>query len=61
MNWTEHTATKDIVCPYCGDRFEDDGEFHGVKKWACDVCGKKFEISADYTVTFTTRQRPDWN
>jgi len=59
MSWMDHTSTKDVVCPYCGDTMEDDGEWHEMKVWVCDECGNRFRIDADYTVTFTTRRIAD--
>lgn len=65
MNWIEHAATKDVVCPFCGLKHQDDGTWHEVVghrlsgKYRCDGCEEEFELWINYTYTFTTRRLAD--
>ena len=65
LNW--EVSNTDIICPYCGKKYEatydetyiggkdvdcyeegDQGEF------ACDECGKRFELSIEKRWTYIT-------
>jgi len=44
-----------IVCPFCGNRYEDDlfeyGD-NGIEK--CDECGNEFFFQAEHCITYST-------
>ena len=53
----EHEYTRDIVCPYCGDKIDDtdfriDNYMEGDE--ICDVCEKEFHFEADIEITWIT-------
>ena len=48
----------DAVCPYCGDRFQVEGEDYkdeGIKvQIECDGCKKKYYLQQEYEVSHTS-------
>lgn len=57
---TETSYENDIVCPWCGRRFEDDDGYFvrtGDGEYECDECGKEFYFQADIEVTYSTQRK----
>lgn len=57
---TETFYENDIVCPWCGRRFEDDDGYFvrtGDGAYECDECGKEFYFQADIEVTYSTQRK----
>lgn len=52
----DHDCTDDIVCPWCGSQYEDDGEYGPEGSMDCGDCHKKFKWAADYSVTYSTEK-----
>jgi hypothetical protein len=48
-------GTDDIVCPYCGYSWENDGEDPSGEN-QCGECEKFFEVEANYDVTYYSRK-----
>lgn len=55
------SSDKYIICPYCGNYFEDDAgdPFTDGSTWECDECGKEFTIDVEWTVSYSTRKMED--
>lgn len=58
-NDTEYT--NEIVCPYCGNTFDDSWEIAGnsdgdISETDCGHCGKPFEFETHIRITYTTRK-----
>jgi uncharacterized Zn-finger protein len=53
------TCDGEIMCPYCGDVYEDIGELHDSIRYECDACGKTSDLSFDYTTHCTTTKKVD--
>ena len=59
----EETYSDDgLECPYCNNvnhvEGEDQGSLEGGTEWDCADCGKKFDASCEYSVSFTARAKP---
>nr|DAR59167.1 MAG TPA: zinc finger and BTB domain-containing protein [Caudoviricetes sp.] len=57
---TETSYEHDIVCPWCGCRFEDDDGYFvsaGDGEYDCPECGKGFYFQADIEVTYSTQRK----
>ena len=57
--WT--IATERIVCPHCEGIFEGDNlqmcDLNGAPmEYDCEHCDQPFEVTADISVTYTTRK-----
>lgn len=49
-----------IMCPYCGEIFEDDtNELRNSDKFECYECEKVSNLSVDFTVHYTTSIKED--
>lgn len=51
---------RDIVCPWCGCRFEDDDGYFartGDGEYDCPECGKEFYFQVDIEVTYSTQRK----
>jgi DNA-directed RNA polymerase subunit RPC12/RpoP len=58
----EIQSDDEIVCPYCGSFFPDyDGTYSesNCDEIECDECGKTFEVTADITITYTTKRKEE--
>ncbi len=45
--------TSEIVCPYCGNKHESDGDFHsGHNEFECGACNREFCFEPEYDVSF---------
>ena len=56
------SCEKYIFCPWCGDYYEpdlSDGLINDIVK--CDNCGKKYSITSEVEVTFSTERAEDWD
>jgi len=51
--------TDEIVCPFCGYKYDESYEYIGEEMIECDECGKKFELESEEVVYYTTK-KPDW-
>lgn len=52
--WDREKSFEDnIICPGCGEKWEDDGTWGDEGIHDCD-CGKSFEYGSDITVTYST-------
>jgi DNA-directed RNA polymerase subunit RPC12/RpoP len=45
--------TDEVVCPHCGYKFSDSWEM-SEGEYECSDCGRKFEISIDTSITYST-------
>lgn len=63
---TEMEGEDDIVCPWCGESFETDGEDSrtyqaGGYEYKCPECDKTFYLETYVTITYDTcREIPVW-
>lgn len=65
----DHTITKSIICPYCGDEIEDSWEYEDDEgDIQCEYCGKNFHYERHTTIKYTTtsnceenNEKHDWN
>lgn len=57
---TETLYEKDVVCPYCGYRIEDD-EYYFLDEeygeYECPECGKTFTFQAHREITYCTQRK----
>lgn len=51
--WNREKFNDDIVCPGCGEKWEDDGSWGEEGIHDCD-CGKSFEYNQDISITYST-------
>lgn len=57
---TETYDEDSIICPYCGNRKEDDDGYFASKgegEYECDECGKTFNFTANIKVTYSTTRK----
>lgn len=47
-------CTDDLICPYCGCKFEDSFEFNESSQHQCDRCEKHFMYEVEYSKTFSS-------
>lgn len=52
--WDYH-AQDQCKCPHCATVIHIESEDYGDKNMDCDTCGGQFELTTEYSVTFTTR------
>ncbi len=63
---TQTDGETDIVCPWCGEAFESDGEdsrtyTDGGYEYCCPECGKTFYLETTVSITYSTsREIPVW-
>lgn len=61
----EHQYTEEIVCPYCGTKFNDSWEHMrdegdgASENLECDECGKGFDVEKHIEVTYCTYTNED--
>lgn len=59
---TEHNTQfqDNAVCPFCGFKDGDSFEYNESDTMGiCPACGKSFELTVEYSVTYSTI-KPDW-
>ena len=60
MDEIDHEYTDEIVCPWCGHKYEASHElFEGHQtstKDDCQECGKPFHVECEYSVTYNTKK-----
>ena len=58
-----HTNTKNIVCPYCGEEIEDSWELDGDSSDVdCAECGKEFFYERNIDINYTSlKMEETWN
>lgn len=57
MSEIDHTNTSEVICPYCGDEFEDAWEWSSNSgEHECD-CGNTFEYEREVEVTYSTNKK----
>jgi hypothetical protein len=54
----DHTNTKEIVCPYCGQEVSDSWEYPEYGEHECD-CGQTFNYSRRVSVTYFSEKIND--
>lgn len=57
----EHEYTDEIVCPYCGYKFEDSYEFELDTRKSnlnCDECGEEFFAYEEVSYSYLTIKKP---
>lgn len=57
---TETFYEKDVVCPYCGYRIEDDEYYfldEGQGEYECPECEKTFTFQAHQEITYCTQRK----
>lgn len=54
----ETSYTDEIICPHCAYEFDCSYELHDQDggEVECPECNKSFELSVDYSVTYTTKK-----
>lgn len=51
----DHEATDEMICPYCGDSTEREGDPNDYSgEHECGECGKIFTCEVDISVSFST-------
>lgn len=53
-------AREKVICPHCGDRFENDLQMCDISgapvEYDCEHCEQPFELTAEITVLYSTRK-----
>lgn len=50
-----YQAQDECKCPHCATVIRIESEDYGDKNMDCDTCGGQFELTTEYSVTFTTK------
>lgn len=48
-----------IICPYCGHEETDSWEWNKDHTYECGECGKKSDLTVDYTIEYSTSKIDD--
>lgn len=62
MSEIEHEYTHDIVCPYCGHKFDDSWEYGDIQSGMeieCDKCDKTFRAYSIVDISYSTEKIND--
>ena len=51
----DYRAQDECKCPHCATVIHIESEDYGDKNLDCDTCGGEFELTTEYSVTFTTK------
>jgi len=51
----DYRAQDECKCPHCATVIHIESEDYGDKNMDCDTCGGQFELTTEYSVTFTTK------
>ncbi|VVQ38412.1 hypothetical protein PS943_05855 [Pseudomonas fluorescens] len=51
----DYRCQDECKCPHCATVIHIESEDYGDKKMECDTCGGQFELTTEYSVTFTTQ------
>lgn len=57
---TEFDDTDEIVCPYCGHRYEDSYECGGSDEYfeeECEDCGREFYVTRIIDISYGTKPK----
>ena len=56
---TDTDYTSDIICPYCGKKFNDSWQFNDFDgcEILCNDCDNDFILNVDVEVTYCTEKR----
>lgn len=57
---TEFDGTDEIVCPYCGHRYEDSYECGGNDEYLeeeCEDCGREFYVTRIIDISYDTKPK----
>jgi uncharacterized Zn finger protein len=60
----DHSYTEEIVCPHCGDEWQDSWECGDNDEFVeCEECGKFFSYERDIDVTYSTKKttQEEWD
>lgn len=52
--------TEEIMCPYCGRRFEDSYEYGGIDECfevECADCGRDFDVTRTVIISYDSRPK----
>lgn len=55
--YIDHKFTDEIVCPYCGYEYGDSWEFDDDVELDCDECGKTFDATREFEITYSTTKK----
>ena len=60
----DHWCTDDIICPHCGYKAEDGGDWPWTNNDTCEgvecgECGKVFSVERYFSVSYTTTKAKD--
>ena len=51
----DYRGLDECKCPHCATVIHIEAEDYGDKNMDCDTCGGEFELTTEYSVTFTTK------
>ncbi|CAN7376589.1 hypothetical protein [Pseudomonas sp. GL-B-26] len=51
----DYRSQDECKCPHCATVMHLESEDYGDKSMDCDTCGGQFELTTEYSVTFTTK------
>lgn len=61
---TEFDGIDEIVCPYCGHRYEDSYECGGNDEYfeeECEDCGREFNVTRIIDISYDTKPKESTN
>jgi hypothetical protein len=55
----DHRHTEKIVCPYCGEIYNNSHEYDNFCKMECCICDNEFELILHMPVFYSTEKIED--